>query len=55
MYDNDIAFDKQSESLHCVGSSIAPYFARYYAQLGNPCIYAHMAKGSTSINHYLNA
>ena len=50
----ELAFANQSELNHKIGSSIAPYFARYYAQLGNPCIYAHMAKGSTSINHYLD-
>lgn len=48
-------FSTFSESTATIGSSIAPCLAREYASYGNPCIYAHMAKGSTGIEHYLDS
>ena len=45
-------FGSQSEYENYPSASTPPYFARYYASLGNPCIYAHMAKGSTKIINY---
>lgn len=53
--DQELAFGSQSEFNHYPSVSLPPYFARYYAQLGNPCIYAHIAKGSTQITHYFDA
>lgn len=53
-YDKELAFGSQSEFNHYPGSSVPPNFAREYAKLGNPCIYAHMAKGSTQITHYFS-
>lgn len=50
--DQETGFGGQSEFKHYPSATMAPYFARYYAQLGNPCIYAHMAKGSTKILNY---
>ena len=42
----------QSEYDHKVGPSMPPYFAKYYTEMGNGCIYAHMAKGACQIIHY---
>lgn len=50
--DNPKGFGSQSEYDMYPSATTAPYFARYYAQLGNPCIYAHMAKGSCKILNY---
>lgn len=50
--DNPKGFGSQSEYEMYPSATTAPYFARYYAQLGNPCIYAHMAKGSCKILNY---
>lgn len=47
-------FAAQSEFSNYPGASLPPYFAREYAKLGNPCIYAHMAKGSTQLTHYFD-
>ena len=53
--DKESGFGGQSEFKHYPAATMAPYFARYYAQLGNPCIYAHMAKGSCKILNYFTA
>ena len=45
-------FGSQSEYSHYPSATMAPYFAKYYSQLGNKCIYAHMAKGACKIVHY---
>lgn len=53
--DKELAFASQSEFNHYPAASLPPNFAREYAKLGNPCVYAHMAKGSTQITHYFDA
>lgn len=50
--DKETGFGGQSEFKNYPSASTPPYFARYYASMGNPCIYAHMAKGSTKIINY---
>lgn len=50
--DKEAGFGGQSEFKNYPAATMAPYFARYYAAMGNPCIYAHMAKGSTKIKNY---
>ena len=42
----------QSEYDHKASPSLPPYFAKYYTEMGNGCIYAHMAKGACQIIHY---
>ena len=42
----------QSEYDHKASPSMPPYFAKYYTEMGNGCIYAHMAKGGCQIIHY---
>lgn len=50
--DGEVGFGSQSEYRNYPSATMAPYFARYYAAKGYPCIYAHMAKGSTKIINY---
>ena len=53
--DLEKGFSGQSEYLHYPSASMPPYFAKYYSELGNSCIYAHMAKGSCKITHYFTS
>lgn len=45
-------FSAQSEYLHYPGVSMPPFFAKYYSEMGNKCVYAHIAKGACNILHY---
>ncbi len=53
--DLEKGFSGQSEYLHYPSASMPPYFAKYYSELGNSCIYAHMAKGACKIIHYFTS
>jgi hypothetical protein len=49
------AIRSQSEYDYYPSPSMPPYFAKYYTEMGNKCVYAHMAKGACEIVHYFTA
>ena len=47
-------FDSFSEATASLGASLPLFLAREWEAQGNACAYAHIAKGSVTIAHYLN-